>query len=270
MKKQLQFLKSIQTKYVQLLRISFFIAFAFIGSNVFSQYCTPTVTPSTSYGITEVTLTKVLSVSGSNEGYVDRSTVYDTLVLGNSYTLNITLTNPNAQGTFFIDWNQDMLFDSSITSTEKYVKGFSMGSPHSITVPVSNPLGDIRMRVMVKGPAGSNIENPCGSDATEVEDYTLVIISGTPTGIDASEKQTEISRVYPNPANNSIQFTTNQFNENLMVDVYNSLGMKITSVNYSEAKGEHQFDTSHLANGVYHFIFHDDVIMQSQKIIVNH
>ncbi|MFB0926179.1 MAG: T9SS type A sorting domain-containing protein, partial [Vicingaceae bacterium] len=252
---------------------SFFITLTFVGSNVFSQYCVPTVTPSSSYGITGVSLNLISSSSSANEGYVDRTAIYDTLTQDSSYTLNISLTNPNARGTFFIDWNQDMVFDSSASSTEKYVKGFSMSTPHSISVPASNPLGDIRMRVMVKGPAGIDIETPCGSAATEVEDYTLHIVSSIITGVEKNIISKNVS-IYPNPVkeNTNISFYALSAGDMTTINIVNITGKTVNSLTVKSTSGINKVSLpcKELSNGVYFVNLTSDNLQITQKIIITH
>lgn len=145
--------------------------------------CTPTTgSPSSSFGIINVTLNTINKTSGyAIEGYQDFSCTNQTsLTVGTNYTLNITTNYANNENVYvWIDYNNDGAFSSGeqiMTSLNKLTTHTLSFTPPTSGVVLNTPL---RMRVMDE-PYYYTISNPCQNLVNgQAEDYTVKILPNT-------------------------------------------------------------------------------------------
>ncbi len=152
----------------------FFLYISCLG--IFSQpYCDPGLTAASGgYGITNVTLNTINYNSPVQQGYMDYYDSASTTLFKNaSYVFSFT-PGQIQEAVFWIDWNQDFVFDSGEIY---YVPQTSGGVPISVSfmVPSTALTGSTRMRVASGSKADSD---PC--DITlyqyaDIEDYKIVI-----------------------------------------------------------------------------------------------
>jgi GEVED domain/Dockerin type I domain len=119
--------------------------------------------------IQNVSVGSINNTSGC-EGYSDFTSLVDTMSLGGSSPINITIGDGWAEdsGAVWIDWDQNQTFDPD----EMVLFGSGAG-PYSgsVVVPVDAVLGETRMRVRL---VYNQIPEPCDSGSYgEVEDYTI-------------------------------------------------------------------------------------------------
>lgn len=153
-----------------------------------TSYCTSIGNTSYETGVTRVIFNTIDNSDGpfKDTGYEDFTAISTTVELGNTYNLTV---NSNTDGAYtvhtlvWIDWNQNGDFtdpgeEYDMGTAFNVLNGPNSNSPLPITIPVTATLGNTRMRVATR--YNSN-PGPCstGYDG-EVEDYTIIIISGSP------------------------------------------------------------------------------------------
>ncbi len=146
------------------------------------SYCTSNGTNSNYEYINKVVLGSINNTSGNNGGYGNFTSQSTNLTPGTNYT--ITLTPGYSSGTYaenwrvWIDYNGDLDW---VDQGEQVAQGSGSGAlTIAFTVPAGTAAGTKRMRVSMEYGALPPI---CGSFTYgEVEDYTIVIGSGPPSG----------------------------------------------------------------------------------------
>ncbi|MFI5185086.1 MAG: GEVED domain-containing protein [Chitinophagales bacterium] len=262
-----------------LIAIVFILGELGIAQNL--SYC-PSKGNSTLHGyIAKVSIEGINNASGNNNGYHDFTSLSAKLQKGADYTIQLSpgFINIPSGGIYFeywsvyIDFNQNGIFESNEMVTHgnsaiKINKGF--------LIPATALTGSTRMRIQMQ--PGVEQTNPCAVFAFgEVEDYSVVLVNSI-NKIETAEKQNasirnskEISeeddkiRLFPNPAKNSLAVQLNiNFNANNKIEVYNSLGKQVLSVQSIESSngGTIAINTSTLANGIYFMN-----IMNNQQIV---
>lgn len=163
--------------------------------------------------IANVTLNTINNSTGC-DGYTDYSSTSTTLVPGNSYQVGVM---PGIIGTgvgnyyagdvigVWIDWNGDGVFSGGNETI--VIEALSQSSPatHSFTVPSGVTPGTYVMRVRIDFDyAGAGNISPCGdSDYGEVEDYRVVIGSGSGGNPIPSQEPYDLEVVLSSPASGS-------------------------------------------------------------------
>ncbi len=154
-----------------------------------ANYCTSNGNTAYNTGVTLVSFNTINNADQTNNdnAYEDFTAISTTVTQGSSYNLIVNVEtdgNYRVDAFTWIDWNQDGDFnDPGETYDLGYAINVSDGattaSPLTITIPLTATLGTTRMRVSAK--YNSN-PNSCetGFDG-EVEDYSLEVISSTPT-----------------------------------------------------------------------------------------
>ncbi|MBC7383419.1 MAG: T9SS type A sorting domain-containing protein [Bacteroidia bacterium] len=151
-----------------------------------TSYCVPVVTNINNYniGIQNVTLGSTINNSsvatGNSPYYFDYTTQSVTSAAAATISGSVTNGSSNSTGArIFIDYNQDGIYS---TSAPELVWTSPTTTPNAIvalsfTIPVSQPVGVYRMRIT--GDLGGQAANPCTLGYGEIEDYTLLIPSGS-------------------------------------------------------------------------------------------
>jgi Pregnancy-associated plasma protein-A/GEVED domain/Secretion system C-terminal sorting domain len=140
--------------------------------------------------IKNVTFNTINNNSTGNNYYQDFSTVSTTLNKGTSHTLTVTLNdiwNGDKDHDYIVAW-MDWNNDSTFADTEKYVVTpqylTTKTASLTIDVPTTAVIGTIRMRIKSVWNGSNTLTSAtaCGSDTYgEIEDYSLMITSATPT-----------------------------------------------------------------------------------------
>ncbi len=110
------------------------------------------------------------------------------------------------------------------------------------------------------------------NEENEDENVTLIInYSAVPVGVEFI-KINEISKIYPNPANNSINLNYNlKENSSANIVIFNILGNEIKKFYLDNFKNKISIDVSDLKNGVYFYsITIDNKIKETKKLIIKH
>ncbi len=146
-------------------------------------------------GLTNVSFNTINNTtSATTAGYTDYTATQSTTVLqGNTYSLIVRISTGGNYTNFakaWIDWNQDGIFSTSseeynLGSATNVIDGISSLSPLTVLVPAGAAIGSTRMRVSTQY---SIMPTPCNASFDgEVEDYTVVVVSGitcqTPSGL---------------------------------------------------------------------------------------
>jgi len=156
------------------------------GTGTTPSYCASNGNNTNDEYISRVQLSTIDNSSGvgtTSTGYSDFTAISTTLTATSNYTITVTPTWPGttyAEGySVWIDWNQD--YDFADAGEQVFTQTATTASPISgvFTVPGTATLGTTRMRVSMKY---NGIPTECESFAYgEVEDYTIVIASASPT-----------------------------------------------------------------------------------------
>ena len=145
-------------------------------------YCASTGT-SGSTQITNVTVTGTTTLnntSAGNAGYANFTSVTPTVSAsaGDAVTFSVTATSDPGRS-IFVDWNNDGIFTvpaERVFTSAGFVLGASTGS---FNVPVAQPAGSFRMRVVADW--NGTTPAPCNNNINgETEDYTFVVFALTP------------------------------------------------------------------------------------------
>ena len=150
-----------------------------------NTYCASTGTMGFQGNVTLVAFNTINKASGKTAPYSNYTTTDSTTVFkGDSHDISVNVNTDNGNYSYYatawIDWNQDIVFDS----TEKYELGWAQNvinmptdlSPFSITIPMGALEGKTTMRVVCN--YSSYQLDPCanGYDG-EVEDYSIIVLS---------------------------------------------------------------------------------------------
>ncbi len=151
------------------------------------DYCIFSNTSSTSYYIDNFSTTggtTNISNTGSGfstNGYGDFTSLTVTQEQGGSIDYSVSFGSLSTYTfglSIWIDWNQDGDFDD-VGENVYLSSAYSSSYSGTITVPSSATTGSTRMRI-VADYSDSTPDNPCGSVADEVEDYTFNVTVGSP------------------------------------------------------------------------------------------
>lgn len=112
-----------------------------------------------------------------------------------------------------------------------------------------------------------DIENP--------EDKSAIIVNydaSDPNSIVEYDLRFQLSKAYPNPANNSVSVDYNLRNiANARIAFYNLLGSKVKEVNLTKSVGTSTINTSDFIEGIYFYtLLVDNEALQTQKLIIKH
>jgi len=147
-------------------------AYCAAGANVFDEY------------IQNVTVGTINNTSSwSTGGYADYTYLSTDMVIGQAYTITVTIGTPYSsdRGGLWVDWNNDEDFDDP---GEQLYSGqpWTGYGPYvgTISPPPGTPVGAKRMRVRL---AYASNPLPCGTTTYgEVEDYTINVLAPAPEG----------------------------------------------------------------------------------------
>lgn len=222
-----------------------------------TNYCPSTYTNVGSEFISNVTFAGIDNNSGdaTTNGYEDFTSVSGDVVASSSYLFEVTI---DTQGNFtdhcnvYIDWNQNMVFES----TELYDLGDVTNTSNgvlstNITAPSDAINGSTRMRVNIEA---NQDPGACDSDHMiewgETEDYTINITGG----LSVAEESFEGFKLYPNPTKGLINISLLLDSaDDVSITLYDLLGKKIvtnTFKNNNFAFNE-QLDYQNLNQGLY-------------------
>ncbi|MCX6257466.1 MAG: GEVED domain-containing protein, partial [Bacteroidia bacterium] len=158
------------------------IIFTWLIQTVNAQctYCSATTSTQDEY-ITNFTFTNppttINNTSGYNPGVADYTSIFTTVLQGNTY--NVSITSAAYYGTsdqyyVWIDFNHDCTFGTG----EQFTLTSAQTATGLVTIPSTALTGPTRMRIRVLFNATAS---PCGSSSYgEVEDYTINIQSPPP------------------------------------------------------------------------------------------
>jgi len=164
---------------------------AWASTTFFTGYCNVTAAGGTNTDLTNVTMTGITTLNNSSggAGYQDFSAVVPTISQAAGLSVNFSLTYVSDPGSaIYVDWNNNLAFEAGerMYTSNAYIAG---GTSGSFNVPVAQPAGNYRMRVVIDWLS----TNPIACDATayaESEDYTFIVSTpptcGNPTGLAAT------------------------------------------------------------------------------------
>jgi M6 family metalloprotease-like protein/uncharacterized protein (TIGR02145 family) len=154
------------------------------GSAVTSGYCVAGSTDTQYEYISNVETGTVNLASGRGTGgYENHTDATATVQIGVNTTATITVTNPydTDQIIIWIDWNQDEDFDDPDENV--YSSNGTFINPHTtgtFSPPAGTTAGLTRMRIRLHDSGYYGNATPCGNSYYgEVEDYSIIIISGS-------------------------------------------------------------------------------------------
>ncbi len=183
--------------------------------------------------IESFTLNGVTTTSGDNNGYLAANgTNSITLNAGNTYTFTIApgfgSQSLPEQSRIWLDANQNGVFETSeiIFNQASPVYGSTTGP---IVVPATAIAGSTRLRVQMayQGTGQTTLPNVCG-DFTwgEVEDYCVTITN--PGNVGLNQLTENSINVYPNPANNVINFQLNHLSNESTISIVDLVGKEVS------------------------------------------
>jgi len=191
--------------------------------------------------------------SGPDNGYGDFTNLSANITQGSTYT--ITTNKYNLCGSteswrIWIDYNHDGDFDDANERVIQYSNNFNYDY-HDFTVPSTALTGTTRMRVSMK--AGSLYSTPCEMLADgEVEDYTVNILPSTSSIANANvagNNDRITLAVSPNPASHILHIQAGGFKNQVVVDVFDALGMKVSGKKITTLGADLNIDN--LKPGIY-------------------
>lgn len=168
-------------------------------------YCAARAQITSSEHITNVNMGSINNNSGSS-GYGNYTSQSTTVTRGSSQSISVTPSYSwsGSKLSVWVDWNQDGDFED--VGEANVVNG---SGPYNLTlsVPANAVIGSTRMRIRLS--YGNALATSCGDGWTgEVEDYTIVVTSGSainaPAGPLPKESPTVMPNeihVFPNPSN---------------------------------------------------------------------
>ena len=141
--------------------------------------CTPIITTSNLYGITNVTLNSINNTSGNAMlGYQDFTcSINGQLIAGTQYQMSITTVNTNENVNAWIDFNNDGMFLAS----EQVASVGSGNNIHlaTISIPLTGVVLNTPLRMRVISDFYT-ITSPCQNQTYgQTEDYTVTILNST-------------------------------------------------------------------------------------------
>lgn len=105
-----------------------------------------------------------------------------------------------------------------------------------------------------------------------IDYYYLNVVNSTPVLDYLSKDKFQINNISPNPANDFVNINYLIGNQrNVVCDVYNLVGEKIDSFNFSSNKGINNIGivTNTFSEGVYIFSISDGNICNNQRVVIN-
>ena len=145
-------------------------------------YCIPASGSQTSHFTNFVTTGGIANISNptgpATGGYAAYLTQFVSQSPGGTVNFNTGIAGPTVGVAIWVDWNNDGTFDN-ITERVFNTASFVSVASGSFTVPVAQPLGDYRMRIVLDFLATS--PNQCTfTGSGEAEDYTFRVVSPPP------------------------------------------------------------------------------------------
>ena len=143
---------------------------------------------------------------------------------------------------------------------------------YSLSVPTANQVGSYQI-IFETTAYVSGI--PAIGDTTQndiIDYYYLNIVNSTPVLDYLSKDKFQINNISPNPANDFVNINYLIGNQrNVVCDVYNLVGEKIDSFNFSSNKGVNNVGivTNTFSEGVYIFSISDGNICNNQRVVIN-
>lgn len=210
------------------------------------EMCLPEANCSFGDGLIKVELLSLVNNSScSSNGYGDfTSLTAPDLEEGVTYDLKLQSTYTNQHGTVWIDFNDNYTFETS----EKLISNTQFGtSLHTVDLAIPNNanIGEHLMRVRTHWQ--NDIDDPCVDvEYGETEDYTVNIINFS--GIDDTYKNVSLEVLTKN--NNQFDLTVGNINENVVIEVHNSIGQKIESNQFNTSE-TYNLDMSSSSTGYY-------------------
>jgi hypothetical protein len=145
-----------------------------------ADYCTPTYTYDCSYGdeIDDFILNTInqTGTGCTTGGYADYTNLSTDLILGETYTLQVSTNYSNQYLSVWIDFNNNAVFDSN----ERVVENFNISATNTLysttfTISATANTGIHRMRARVN--YNANCDDPCTNYTYgEANDYTVNIV----------------------------------------------------------------------------------------------
>ena len=105
-----------------------------------------------------------------------------------------------------------------------------------------------------------------------IDYYYLNVVNSTSVLNYLSKDKFQINKISPNPANDFVNINYLIGNHrNVVCDVYNLVGEKIDSFNFSSNKGVNNIgiDTNTFSEGIYIFSISDGNICNNQRVVIN-
>ncbi len=242
-----------------------------------TEYCPSTYTNPGSEFISNVTFAGIDNDSGdaTTNGYEDFTAISGNVVANSSYTFEVTI---DTQGNFtdhcnvYIDWNQNLVFESSELYDLGDVTNTSAGVLNtSISVPSDAINGNTRMRVLIE--ANEDPTGPCDDHVIEwgeTEDYTLNITGGV--GLSVNEETFEGFKLFPNPTSGILNISLIlDSSKDVSVDLYDLLGKRIVSKTFTNNNFvfNEQLDYKNITQGIYIIKITQENKSISKQIIIN-
>ncbi|PTB96319.1 peptidase S8 [Marivirga lumbricoides] len=224
------------------------------------SYCSSQGDNSSYEWINRVVLGAINNTSGNNNGYGDFTSQSASLARGASATINLQAgfsgSSYNEYWSVWIDLDQDGVFSTA----ERLVNSSSSSAnllSATLNIPTSALTGPTRMRVTMKYNAQAT---SCETFAYgEVEDYTVNIVNSSASVMTAfsdraseilgNEANSRLVQLYPNPADNIINFNVKDIDTNEPVRIFNNTGALVKELMMEE--GQTQIDISNLSKGMY-------------------
>lgn len=213
-----------------------------------ANYCTSKGNIVADEFINRVQLNTINNTSGANGGYGNFTHLSTNLTKGTSYTITITPgwtgTRYNEGYAVWIDYNQNGTFESNERVYSRSATNATSVSG-SFTVPTSALNGTTRMRVSMKYNA---IPTACETFSYgEVEDYTIVIGSGTNSSYAIPDEFADaFAKIYPNPVIDVLNIDTNA--EIKSIKILDLAGKEQFNLNTVH---QNKLNVSHLTAGIY-------------------
>jgi len=276
-------------------RVLFVLLFIITSASADAQYCLlPGRTPYSADqpGITNFKLNTINRTSGHVESMAKVVVVTtDTTVLqrGKKYGVSITHTRdavvfPNARNNIrlWIDYNNNKSFDDAgekVISVDYDTFGVFTDS---FTVPLTAPLGKVRLRVTAKmsSDAGHSIPTPCDTPVAdpigyhgEIEDYDVRIVAA-PTAAIESIPHASTAAIHPNPTNGQVTVTFDRISyEPISIDLLDVAGKHVGNLlhNEQQASGSYTFNLRDYisSGGVYLLKVTSPGSMSYQKVLIS-
>ncbi|SHK41964.1 GEVED domain-containing protein [Epilithonimonas mollis] len=183
------------------------------------SYCSSSGASNNS-GILKVEFNTINQTSTSTAGYTNNTAISTSVVLGNSYNLNVMVdTNGNYTSYVkaWIDWNKNGTFETSeayeLGTVTNSTSGTPSSAPYTIMVPNNATIGNVRMRIAANTDNTiNNYSTPCQAFTYgEVEDYTIMVTQAANAEINIKGNNINIPNNFDEPygLNNTLFASTN-------------------------------------------------------------